>query len=63
MTDREEITQRWIKAAIVLGRDPSALVLCPKNLDGHLEVTDVVNGDVMSVFYAVPCAEQQARCV
>ena len=33
--------QRWVKAAKVLALDPTAQVLCPHNLDGYLQVTDV----------------------
>jgi hypothetical protein len=38
--------RRWLDAAKVLADNPTAQVLCPKNRDGYLEVTDhVTPGD------------------
>lgn len=37
--------QRWVEAAKVLAADPTARVLCPRNGDGYLEVTDVPLAD------------------
>jgi uncharacterized C2H2 Zn-finger protein len=33
--------QRWVEAAKVLARDPTAQVLCPRHGDAYLQVTDV----------------------
>ena len=40
-SERREQRERWIEAARVLSRDPSAEVLCPAELDGVLVVEDV----------------------
>jgi hypothetical protein len=48
--------QRWVEAAKVLAADPTAQVLCPRNGDAYLEVTDVAAaGDPSSV-------ERHLRC-
>lgn len=38
-------SQRWIDAAVVLGKDPTAKVLCPQNEDAYLEAWDQVLGN------------------
>jgi hypothetical protein len=39
--DGQSEWQRWTAAATTLAQNPEARVLCPRNLDGFLEVTDV----------------------
>ena len=42
--------QRWVEAGKILAADPRAQVLCPRNGDGYLEVTDIpVPGDPSQV--------------
>lgn len=38
-------TKKWIEAAKILIRDPSAAVRCPERSDGFLTVRDVVARD------------------
>ncbi|MEP6649253.1 MAG: hypothetical protein ABJA74_04975 [Lapillicoccus sp.] len=48
--------QRWVEAAKILADDPRARVLCPRNEDEYLEVTDVpLEGDTEQV-------ERHLRC-
>jgi hypothetical protein len=48
--------QRWVEAGKILAADPRAQVLCPRNGDGYLEVTDIpVPGDPSQV-------ERHLRC-
>jgi len=39
-SDSEEQRKAWLQAGQTLASDPDAKVLCPKNEDAYLEVTD-----------------------
>jgi hypothetical protein len=37
--------ERWVEAAKILAADPTARVICPRNGDSYLQVTDIPMGD------------------
>jgi hypothetical protein len=54
MTEVSPEWKRWVEAAKVLAADPTAQVLCPRNGDEFLVVTDTPMGDGM--------VERELRC-
>jgi hypothetical protein len=45
MTDVSPEWERWVEAAKILAADPTAQVICPRNGDSYLQVTDTTASD------------------
>ena len=41
--------KKWVEAARILAKDPTAIVQCPQNGDGELLVRDVVSPDAPDI--------------
>ena len=52
------LAQRWIDAAIILGNNPDANVLCPECGHANLEVIDAPTGDRLDRYLSCPSCKR-----